>query len=51
LTLNEAILMHGGEAASARSTYATLSFEQKNQILAFLKILRNPISPNQDVIN
>jgi hypothetical protein len=51
LTLHEAILAHGGEAASARSAYAALNFEQKNQILAFLKILRNPVSPNQDVIN
>jgi len=51
LTLNEAILAHGGEAASARSAYAQLDFKQKNLILAFLKTLRNPVSPNQDVVN
>jgi len=50
-TLHEAIMMHGGEAESVRSTYAALSAERKNQILAFLKTLRNPESPNRDVVN
>jgi hypothetical protein len=51
LTLNEAILAHDGQGAGARAAYSVLSFEKKNQVLAFLKTLRNPISPNQDVIN
>jgi len=51
LTLNAAIMLHGGEAESARSAYAALSVEHKNQLLAFLKTLRNPDSPNQDVLN
>ncbi|MBT8442587.1 MAG: hypothetical protein KJO76_09395 [Gammaproteobacteria bacterium] len=50
LTLNDAIMMHGGEAESARANYAALSNEHKNQLLAFLKTLRNPVSPNGDVV-
>lgn len=51
LTLNEAILLHGGEAAGARDAYAALSKWQKNQIIAFLRTLRNPATPNADVLN
>ncbi len=51
LTLNDAILLHGGEAATVRDTYAALSTWQKNQIIAFLRTLRNPVSPNADVLN
>lgn len=50
LTLNEAIMMHGGEAESARSNYSALSDDHKNQLLAFLKTLRNPDTPNVDVV-
>lgn len=49
LTLNEAIMLHGGEAADAQSNYSQLSAEQKNQLLAFLRTLRNPKNPNADV--
>jgi hypothetical protein len=51
LTLNEAIVMHGGEAATARALYEGLATEKKNQLLAFLRTLRNPVSPNADVLN
>jgi cytochrome c peroxidase len=49
LTLNEAILSHGGEAQVARDTYASLSDRQKNHIIRFLNTLRNPTAPNSDV--
>ena len=46
LTLNASIVLHGGEAADARSAYQALTIEHKNQILAFLKTLRNPAVAN-----
>jgi len=51
LTLNEAILMHGGEARAARAAYEALDNGQKNQLLAFLRTLRNPVAPNSDVLD
>ena len=51
LTLNEAIMLHGGEADAAQADYASLSIERKNQVLAFLRTLRNPTNPNADVLN
>ncbi|MDJ0926623.1 MAG: di-heme oxidoredictase family protein [Gammaproteobacteria bacterium] len=50
-TLNEAILLHGGEAQTARDRYAALSVAGRNDVLAFLATLRNPESPNADVLN
>ena len=50
LTLNAAILAHGGEAQSARDRYATSSEQQKNDLLTFLHSLRAPVSPNADVL-
>jgi hypothetical protein len=51
LTLNEAILLHGGEAAAIRDAYAALNTRQKNQIIGFLRTLRNPVAPNADMLN
>jgi hypothetical protein len=51
LTLNEAILLHGGEAAAARDAYDGLDDRKKNQVLLFLRTLRNPVAPNSDVLN
>ena len=51
LTLNEAILLHGGEATAARDAYAALDIADKNQIIEFLRTLRNPSAPNSDVLN
>jgi CxxC motif-containing protein (DUF1111 family) len=51
LTLNEAILLHGGEATAARDAYLGLDDRKKNQVLRFLRTLRNPVSPNADVLN
>jgi hypothetical protein len=50
LTLNEAIQMHGGDARAAKDTYASLGVDQKNRLLAFLRVLRNPVAPNSDVL-
>jgi hypothetical protein len=49
-TLHEAIMLHGGEAQTERDEYEALSVEQKNELLAFLRTLRNPRSPNLDVL-
>jgi CxxC motif-containing protein (DUF1111 family) len=51
LTLNEAILMHGGEARAARDAYDKLENGQKNQVIKFLRTLRNPAEPNSDVLH
>jgi len=50
MTLHEAIMLHGGEAEAAREAYMQLKDDQKNDILLFLKSLRNPLNPNQDVL-
>jgi hypothetical protein len=42
LTLGEAILMHGGEAQSARDQYASLTEADKAKLLNFLLSLRTP---------
>jgi CxxC motif-containing protein (DUF1111 family) len=49
LTLREAILWHGGEAQKAQEAFVGLSPEDQSNIIAFLKTLRNPRSPNKDV--
>jgi cytochrome c551/c552 len=51
LTLNEAITLHGGEAADSRNAYVALSIHDRNLILEFLRTLRNPVSPNADVLD
>ena len=50
LTLNAAILVHGGEAKAARDSYAALTDDEKSQILKFLDTLKNPENPNSDVL-
>ena len=50
LTLNEAIMLHGGAAAGAQADYVALDITNKNYLLAFLKTLRNPANPNVDVV-
>ncbi|MEJ2257536.1 MAG: di-heme oxidoredictase family protein [Woeseiaceae bacterium] len=51
LTLTEAILAHGGEAQSVKELYEGLSERDRQRILAFLGTLRNPESPNFDVLS
>ena len=50
LTLYEAILWHGGEAQTAHDAFVALPEDAQAEIVAFLKTLRNPSSPNRDVI-
>lgn len=49
LTLREAIMMHGGEALSARDNFAALGESAQGGILAFLRTLRTPGSVGADL--
>jgi hypothetical protein len=49
LTLGEAILMHGGEAADARDKYIALPEQDKAKLLKFLLSLRTPRNPATDL--
>ncbi len=49
-TLEEAILMHGGEAQSARDAFAALSPSEQDQVLSFLMTLRTPVNPASDLL-
>jgi CxxC motif-containing protein (DUF1111 family) len=40
LTIEEAILAHGGEGQAARDAYAALNRAQKDQIIEFLRTLQ-----------
>jgi cytochrome c peroxidase len=46
-TLSAAILGHGGEAEFSAAAYDRMSLEEKNDLIAFLKTLRNPRRPNK----
>ncbi|MDF1837457.1 MAG: di-heme oxidoredictase family protein [Planctomycetota bacterium] len=49
-TLTDAILLHGGEALSARNNFAQLGAAQRTELLTFLKRLRTPIDPAADLL-
>ena len=49
-TLFEAIEMHGGEAQSARDTFIGLSEHEQAKLIAFLRTLRTPDAPNEELI-
>jgi Di-haem oxidoreductase, putative peroxidase len=51
LTLKEAIILHGGEAKAARDAFLGLGINEQNQLLLFLLTLRNPKTPNEDVLS
>ena len=51
LTLVEAIISHGGEAASSRDRFLAMKESAQAQLIAFLKTLRNPARPNADVVH
>ena len=51
LTLDEAILWHGGEAQSPRDRYHGLSSEAQDALRSFLGTLRLPLQPNADIID
>lgn len=49
-TLFQAIEMHGGEAQYARDAFLALSETKQARLLAFLRTLRTPYEPNEDVL-
>ena len=51
LTLFEAIALHGGEAQRVRDRYLALSKGAQDALLSYLGTLKNPVNPNQDVLN
>jgi hypothetical protein len=51
LTLRQAVILHGGEAKAVRDAFLGLSIDEQNQLLIFLLTLRNPKTPNQDVLS
>jgi hypothetical protein len=50
LTLEDAIRLHGGEAKEARDAFLSLNDNDKSHLVLFLLSLRNPQTPNQDVL-
>ncbi|MCA8962502.1 MAG: hypothetical protein KDC38_18380 [Planctomycetes bacterium] len=48
-TLREAIELHGGEAQPIRDEFLALLPDEQIAIIAFLRTLRTPVRPNQDV--
>ena len=50
-TLTEAILLHGGEALPARNAFAALSGQNQAEVIAFLRSLRTPTKPAEDLLN
>ena len=46
-TLDEAILLHGGEAEKTSNRYSQLSFEDRQALLAFLHSLKAPDQPRR----
>jgi hypothetical protein len=49
-TLREAIVLHGGDAATAAANFAALSAIDQEELLEFLLTLRTPTAPNQDIV-
>ncbi|MCA9000430.1 MAG: hypothetical protein KDB61_00805 [Planctomycetes bacterium] len=49
-TLTDAILMHGGEAQTARDNFAQLAPAERTELLTFLKRLRTPQNPAADLL-
>ncbi len=50
-TLTEAILLHGGEAQQVRDRFAALGADARVEMLAFLRSLRTPVNPVQDLLD
>lgn len=51
LTLTDAVLAHGGEAQAARDGFAALGTSERVELLTFLKRLRTPRHPADDIVN
>ncbi len=49
-TLYQAIEFHGGEAQGARDNFLALSAQQQVRLLSFLKNLRTPEQPNEELL-
>ncbi len=49
-TLYQAIEFHGGEAQTVRDNYLALSNSNQRAVLAFLRKLRTPRRPNEDLL-
>lgn len=49
MTLTEAILMHGGEARTARDAFADLSKADRQAVIDFLRSLRTPLRVGRDL--
>ncbi len=50
-TLYQAIEFHGGEAQAARDAFLALSVNRQKKLLRFLKKLRVPNSPNEELVD
>ncbi len=50
-TLEEAILLHGGEAQAIRDAFAALPEKARGELVSFLMTLRTPLQPAGDLIN
>jgi CxxC motif-containing protein (DUF1111 family) len=50
LTLASAIELHGGKAQDARDAFVGLTDADRADIVAFLRTLRNPRRPNEDLL-
>jgi len=50
LTLTDAIRMHGGEGQFAADNFAALNDGEKIDLLTFLRTLRTPLNPSEDII-
>ncbi len=50
LTLTDAILMHGGEGATASANFQSLADTQKEDLLSYLRTLRTPEEPAEDLL-
>jgi hypothetical protein len=50
-TLYEAIEFHGGEAQTARDNFLALNAQQQLRLINFLKRLRTPEQPNEELLN
>ncbi len=51
LSIFEAIAFHGGEAQRVRDRFLRLSKGGQDALLSYLGTLKNPVDPNQDVLN
>ncbi|HTR37523.1 MAG TPA: di-heme oxidoredictase family protein [Bryobacteraceae bacterium] len=49
-TLQEAILLHGGEAQGVRDAFAALPDSAQQELVAFLMTLRTPVAPAGDLM-